>query len=118
MGRRSHETVCRFLSAVVIGASITSSPLPCARWLVEIKVGTNKIGSDDMDLSKAKETVKNIIRNTEAPFNVKDIFSKALLEGIRIRTIVLDTIDEMCSDGSIELYEVKDGLEYFVKCKK
>ena len=30
----------------------------------------------------------------------------------------LDAIDEMCSDGSIELYEVRDGLEYFVKCKK
>lgn len=71
-----------------------------------------------MDLSKTKEIIKKIICNTESPFNVKDIFSKALLEGIRIRTIVLDTIDEMCSDGSIELYEVKDGLEYFVKCKK
>lgn len=81
-------------------------------------MGTNKIGSDGMDLYKAKETIKKIIRNTESPFNVKDIFSKALLEGIKIRTIVLDTIDEMCSDGSIELYEVKDGLEYFVKCKK
>lgn len=93
-------------------------PITYCRRLVEIKMGTNKIGSDGMDLSKAKETIKEIIRNTESPFNAKDIFSKALLEGIRIRTIVLDTIDEMCSDGSIELYEVKDRLEYFVKCKK
>ena len=86
--------------------------------LAGTKVSNNKIGSDGMDLFKAKETVENIILNTEAPFNVKDIFSKALLEGIRIWAIVLDAIDEMCSDGSIELYEVKDGLEYFVKCKK
>ena len=86
--------------------------------LAGTKVSNNKIGSDGMDLSKAKETVENIIRNTETPFNVKDIFSKALLEDIRIWAIVLDAIDEMCNDGSIELYEVRDGLEYFVKCKK
>ena len=86
--------------------------------LAETKVSNNKIGSDGMDLSKAKETVENIILNTEAPFNVKDIFSKALLEGIRIWAIVLDAIDEMCNDGNIELYEVRNGLEYFVKSKK
>ena len=71
-----------------------------------------------MDLSKAKKTVKEITLNTETPFNVKDIFSKALLEDIRIWAIVLDAIDEMCNDGNIELYEVRNGLEYFVKCKK
>lgn len=93
-------------------------PTTLTMRLAETKVSNNKIGSDDMDLSKANETVKEIIRNTETPFNVKDIFSKALLEGIRIWAIVLDTIDEMCSEGSIKLYEVRNGLEYFVKCKK